>query len=381
MKTNHALKLICAAGAAALSATAAVGQDATYFYGGASVGQSRAKIDDTRLTNSQIGAGLTTTAITHDERDTAFKVFGGYQFHPNWALELGYFNLGKFGFTSTTLPPGTLSGQLKVQGANLDLVGTLPLSENWSALGRIGAAYAKTRDTFSGTGAVVVADPNPKKSETNYKVGVGLQYAITPSMLLRGEAERYRVNDGIGGRNGVNMLSVGLVFPFGRSPAPAPHVAQAEPAPQPAPEPAPMVAAAPPPPPPAAPPRKRVSFSAESLFGFDKSDVTPEGKTALDTFAKETVGTTFDTISVEGHADRIGSPTYNQTLSQERADSVRSYLISAGQIDGQRITATGKGETEPVTKPEDCKGNKRSAKLIACLQPDRRVDIEVVGTR
>jgi len=44
------------------------------------------------------------------------------------------------------------------------------------------------------------------------------------------------------------------------------------------------------------------------------------------------------------------------------------------------VYTEGKGETQPVTGPDECKGPK-SAKVIACLQPDRRVEIEVVGTR
>jgi len=273
---------------------------------------------------------------------------------------------------------------MKLHGFNLDAVGTLPMTERWSALGRIGAQYAKANDSFNGTGAVVVADHSPSKSKTNYKMGLGLQFAMTPSVLLRGEVERFRINDAMGNTDNVHMVSVGLVFPFGRASAPVRH-AQAEPAPMaPPPEPAVAPVAEPAPivaPVVTAPPRRRVSFSAESLYGFDKSALQPEGKTALDTFAKELEGTRFDMVSVEGHTDRLGTPAYNQKLSQQRAEAVKDYLVSSGKLDSTKVTATGKGESTPVTKPEDCKGNKPNAKLIACLQPDRRVDIEVVGTR
>lgn len=114
----------------------ALAQDDSYFYGGLSVGQSRAKIDDERITASLLAAGLTTTGMTVDERSAAYKLFGGYQFNRYLGVEGGYFNLGKFGFTSTTTPAGTLSGQIKLRGLNLDLVGTLPLVENLSLIGR-----------------------------------------------------------------------------------------------------------------------------------------------------------------------------------------------------------------------------------------------------
>ena len=109
--------------------------------------------------------------------------------------------------------------------------------------------------------------------------------------------------------------------------------------------------------------------------------IRPEGKEALDKFARELSGTQFDVIAVEGFTDRIGSLAYNDKLSSRRAEAVKAYLVASGGIDATKITAVGKGESNPVTKPDECKGNKASAKLIACLQPDRRVDVEVSGTR
>ena len=84
-------------------------------------------------------------------------------------------------------------------------------------------------------------------------------------------------------------------------------------------------------------------------------------------------------ILAVGHTDRIGSDAYNQKLSERRAASVKQYLVSKG-IDANRVYTEGKGKKNPVTKPDQCTG-KKSAKVIACLQPDRRVDIELIGTR
>lgn len=195
-------------------AAPAVAQEAGYVYSGLSVGQSRARIDDERITANLLGAGLTTRSMSLNESDAAFKVFGGYQFNRNWALEGGYFNLGKFGYTSTTVPAGTLKGQIKLQGLNLDVVGTLPLSERFSVIGRAGLQYAEARDSFTGTGAIQVLSRNPTKRDTNYKLGVGLQYEVNPSFFVRGEAERYRINDAVGNRGDINVFSVTLVFPW-----------------------------------------------------------------------------------------------------------------------------------------------------------------------
>lgn len=387
MNKHPAIRLMGLAGLAglggllALPAAAQQMPSAPYFYGGLSIGQSRAKIDEEPL-----GTGLGTTVTTRDERDSAYKLFGGYQFNRHLGIEAGYFHLGSFGFMSTTEPAGTLSGQIKLSGINLDLLGSLPLSERWSALLRVGAQHARASDSFRGTGAVTVLDPNPRKRETNVKLGAGLQYTVGPSLLLRAEAERYRINDAVGNHGDVNMVSLSLVFPFGHTPAPAPR-AVAVPAYVAS---APVVAAAAPVTAPAAPPPlpmvapqepSRVSFSADSMFGFDRAELGPDGKAGLDQLARELGGARFELIIVEGHTDRLGSPAYNQRLSEQRADVVKAYLSSAVRLDGAKISATGKGESAPVTQPGDCPGKVPTAKLIACLQPDRRVVVEVSATR
>src|SRR5476649_1967799 len=68
------------------------------WYGGLNVGQSRAKIDDARIMSNLLGGGATTASIDDDNRGTGFKVFGGYKLNKNFAVEGGYFDLGKFGF-------------------------------------------------------------------------------------------------------------------------------------------------------------------------------------------------------------------------------------------------------------------------------------------
>jgi OmpA-OmpF porin, OOP family len=384
----HSIALMRLAGLAGLASLAAApafaDPDAGYFYGGASIGQSRSKIDDARITANLQSQGLATSAMSNDEKSLAWKGFAGYQFDRYIGIEAGYFSLGRFGFTSATVPAGTLDGRIRLHGVNLDLVGTLPLSERFSAIARVGAQHASARDSFSGNGSVVVLTPNPSKSETNVKFGAGLQYAFTPSLMLRGEAERYRVDDAVGNHGDINMYSVGLVYAFGRAPAPRPMVASVYDAPPPPPVPSVVVvAAAPPPPPPVPappPPPRRVSFSADTLFAFDRSEIRPQGKVALDQFAHELGGTHFDSITVEGHTDRLGSQAYNQKLSVRRAEAVKSYLVSNGGVDAARISAVGMSESQPVTKAEDCRGTKPNAKLIACLQPDRRVDVEVSAT-
>lgn len=383
MKKFTPLYLLGVAGLGTVLATSALAQENKYYYWGLGVGQSQSQIDDRLTTNSLLGSSTSPGSFTSEKQDTSYKLFGGYQFNRNFALEAGYFNLGKFTY-STSLPAGTLNGRYEIEGLNLDLVGTLPMGSRWSALARVGAHHAITRDGFSGPGLPASASVDNSQRANNLKVGLGLQYELTPSMFLRGEAERFRVKDGLGNNGDVNVFSMSLVFPIGRAQA-RPVVIAAQPAyvePVAPPPPTPVVMAPPPPPPPVAvvvP--KRVQFSADSLFTFDKAVIRPDGKTALDGFAKDLRGTRYSTVSVEGHTDRLGSNAYNQRLSQERADAVKGYLITNAGIDGNKISSIGRGETKPMTKPGDCKGNKANAALIACLQPDRRVDVEVTGER
>lgn len=382
--------LLCAYPATAVHAQS---NDA-YLYWGAGVGQSRLRVDETRISEALATQNLVTTGIGHDERHVGYKVFLGYQFNRYFGAELGFFDLGKFGYTATTTPTGTLTSSFRVQGANLGLVGTMPVTDRFSLLARVGAQAARTRSNVSGTGAVVVANERPSDRKNNLKIGLGMQYEMNRHLFLRAEVERFRVSDAVGNDPRVAMYSVSMVFPIGRADT-APRRAMATPMydppraqqalapmPAPAPPPAPMAQAAPVQPMalPAPVPLRRVSYAAESFFSFDSTELRPEGMRALDTFVSELGNTRFETITVQGHADRLGSTEYNQTLSMARAEAVKAYLVGAGRLDGSRIMATGRSESQPVTLPEDCKGP-MSAPVVACLQPDRRVEIEVAGSR
>jgi OOP family OmpA-OmpF porin len=337
-----------------------------------------AKIDDARISRSLLGSGFASVSIADDERDTGYKLFGGYQFTRYLALEGGFFDLGKFGFAATTAPAGTLNGSIAVKGVNLDLVARLPVTDKFSVFGRVGAINAQARDHFSGTGSVVVNNPNPRERATNVKFGAGLQYDFTDALGMRAEVERYRINDAVGNKGDVDLVSIGLIYRFGDpSPRALPQTAAA-----PVPLPLPIATAPPPPPPAPTPPAAtRVSFAADALFDFNKASLKPAGRAALDKFASDLKGTQFDDVSVVGHTDRIGTHAYNLKLSASRAEAVKAYLVSAAGIPAAAISAKGVNGAEPITKPGECKGTRPTPQLIACLAPDRRVQVEITGTR
>ena len=370
MKFTNASGTLGLLALATLISPLAIAQDSGW-YAGANVGRSLATIDDPRITSGLQAGGLATSSSSDRDRNHGFKLYGGYQLNKNFAIEGGYFDLGKFGYTATTVPAGTLTGDIKVKGLNLDLVGIVPLTEKFSVFGRAGLNYAEAKDTFAGTGAVRVTNPNPSKKGTNYKVGLGVQYAITEALAVRGEAERYRVDDAIGNKGHIDLLSVGLIYRFGaKAQAPAPVAA---PALRPVPE---IVSAAPAPPTPApapAPRFEKYTLSSTEVFAFNSAELKPQ-QPKLDEIATALkANSEVNNVVITGYADRIGSPKANQTLSERRATAVKTYLTSKG-IEGNRLKAEGKGEANPVV---ECNDKKRSA-LIACLAPNRRVEVEQI---
>lgn len=367
---------------AALAPPLADAQDASGWYAGASVGRSAATIDDARITSGLAAQGLGGIAVSNDDRSTGYKVFGGYQVNPYLGIEAGFVDLGHFGYHASTVPAGTLAGDMRVKGMDLDLVGTWPLTGRLSALGRVGATSMRASDSFANTGAVTLpyAGTNPNRRTGGLKAGIGLSYALTPALAVRLEAERYRLKDAVGNRGDVDLFSLGLVYRFGASAAPRPQaIAAALPAPEPAPS-APTAVA---PPPPAAPPAAaapmKVSLSADALFDFDQSVLKPAGREQLDKLAADLRGMHYDAIQVTGHADRLGSHDYNMKLSARRAEAVAGYLSQSAGIAPDRIAARGVDGADPMTAPGECKGTRPTPALVACLQADRRVDVEVNG--
>lgn len=129
-------------------------------------------------------------------------------------------------------------------------------------------------------------------------------------------------------------------------------------------------------------PAERFRLSADALFAFDKSgkdDLLPNGMKTLEQFAT-TLNAEYkrlDKVTVIGHTDRLGSDEYNQHLSVARAATVRDYLIAHG-VRASVVQAHGAGKSQPVVQ---CSDSLPRADLLACLQSNRRVELEVTGER
>jgi outer membrane protein OmpA-like peptidoglycan-associated protein len=110
-------------------------------------------------------------------------------------------------------------------------------------------------------------------------------------------------------------------------------------------------------------------------FDFDSAALTPAGRAKLDTLAG-LIGNdgSIRHVRIIGFADVIGSNSYNQSLSQRRADVVRAYLQAKGVNVNGGSEVRGLGESSSQSQ---CAGQKGNA-LKACLWRDRRVEVEIV---
>lgn len=132
------------------------------------------------------------------------------------------------------------------------------------------------------------------------------------------------------------------------------------------------------------PQMEQFDLSADALFKFDRGDLgglLPQGKARLDQLAAHLnqAYAHVERIALVGHTDRLGSDAYNQTLSEQRAWTVKAYLQSQGIT--VPLQAEGRGETQPTGQTDQCRGERATPALTQCLQPDRRVNVEIVGTR
>ncbi len=150
----------------------------------------------------------------------------------------------------------------------------------------------------------------------------------------------------------------------------APKPPPPAPAPAPAPEPTfkPRAVEAPKPEP--KPVAEKVTFAADVLFDFDKSDIKPDARGKLDDLAAKLGGVNLEVVIAIGHADAVGPDEYNQKLSVRRAESVKKYLVSKN-IEQNRVYTEGKGEKQPVATNKTKEGRAKN----------RRVEVEVIGTR
>jgi OOP family OmpA-OmpF porin len=123
-----------------------------------------------------------------------------------------------------------------------------------------------------------------------------------------------------------------------------------------------------------------ITLESDTLFEFDKSVISAQGKQHLNgqVIAKMNEYPQIEMVRITGHADRIGDEAYNQKLSLRRANAVKDYLVEQGIV-SSRTETVGRGESDPTVACSDTtvKNSSEKMSLIECLKPNRRVAVEI----
>ena len=204
------LRVACAAFAITF-ASSAWSQEEIGFYLGANFGATSADSGDAadELRNDLVASGFGSASASVDESDTGYKIFAGYQFNRNFALEGYYAHLGTYELrASTTGPVVNANGELEVKGFGVDAVAILPFNNVLSGLARVGLFRWDTDSRVSAVGPGGTAGGSDSDDGTDVKFGVGVEWKLAPKLRLRGELEYYSFDDAI------SMLSVGLLYRF-----------------------------------------------------------------------------------------------------------------------------------------------------------------------
>lgn len=186
-------------------------------YAGFAIGQSRANVDkgDIDSAFSALGLGSNTTV---DETDIGFKIYGGYQFNRNFALEGGYTDLGKA--TSHTIVTsggsGTGDAEWKAYSIDLSALGMLPVGNQISLFGRAGLSFWNLDFRFTAVGPGGIGIASESTSGVSPLLGIGAIFKFTPQLALRAEFERhFSVGDNnTTGKSDIDLVSLGLQFRF-----------------------------------------------------------------------------------------------------------------------------------------------------------------------
>jgi OOP family OmpA-OmpF porin len=194
------LKVSALAGALTAGVCASsVAAEAQGWYAGVSAGYAQNKVSGINFI----------PGTSQKNSDTGFKLFGGYQFSPNWAVELEAVNFGKFKADSSLL-----SSRVKASAFGASVVGNYPLSSDFSVFGKLGAAAKFTKVDESSTGGAYRY--SQKKISGNILAGAGAEYQLSKQVSLRAEYEYFgktSVGDN-GGKLTNSMASLGLRYSF-----------------------------------------------------------------------------------------------------------------------------------------------------------------------
>lgn len=198
MKMRKKLSVLAAAVLATLTAPALQAQG---FYVGAGVGQSdfRDACD-----------GLADIGLSCDDTDTGWKLFGGFQFTPNWGVEAFYADLGEASVSGTVLGLPAAE-KVSVDGFGIAGTATWPIGDRFGVFGKLGVFRWSLDDRATLGGVSFALDDNG----TDLMAGLGARYAFTEQFGVRLEWERFfNVGNSNTGDSDIDLFTVGATFSF-----------------------------------------------------------------------------------------------------------------------------------------------------------------------
>ena len=351
------------AGLAAASVAQAAPQENT-FYAGVKVGQAsfhdgiKANTDATNPRSLDFGTGYNRNSFT-------YGVFGGYQIlnrdNLGLAVELGYDDFGRVKFKEA----GKVATKHTNHGAHLSFKGSYEVLNGLDVYGKAGVALVRSDYKFYDVATGARDHEEGRHSlRTSGLFAVGAEYAVLPELAVRLEYQwltrvgKFRTQDthnsSVDYNPWIGSINAGVSYRFGQGAVAAPAMA-------------PEVVS------------KTFNLNSDVTFAFGKANLKPQAQATLDGIYGEIAQINSAKVAVAGYTDRIGSDAFNVKLSQQRAETVANYLVQKG-VATNAISATGYGKANPVTGAtcDQVKGRKA---LIACLAPDRRVEIAVNGTK
>ena len=348
------------AGLAAASVAQAAPQENT-FYAGVKAGQ--ASFHDGINRNHVIEKGLE-GEYGYKRNSFTYGVFGGYQIlnrdNLGLAVELGYDDFGR----AKAREAGKTVAKHTNHGAHLSFKGSYEVLNGLDVYGKAGVALVRSDYKFYDANGARDHEKGRHSLRTSGLFAVGAEYAVLPELAVRLEYQwltrvgKYRTqethNSSVDYNPWIGSINAGVSYRFGQGAVAAPAMA-------------PEVVS------------KTFNLSSDVTFAFGKANLKPQAKATLDGIYGEIAQVNNANVAVAGYTDRIGKDAPNVKLSQRRADSVANYLVAKG-VPAQNISAVGHGKANPVTG-STCDAVKGRKALIACLAPDRRVEIAVNGTK
>jgi OOP family OmpA-OmpF porin len=198
--------------AAVLSPLAATAAEPLPWYVGAGAGGSFYDLNDLDAT---LGSGFGTYALTSDDNDAGYRVFGGWRALPWLAVEAGWMDLGKATFDATTTLPATrVTGRFETSAWFIDVVPSYTF-DRFTVFGKLGVALweAKTNTTTDVLLGQRFSTSRKERSES-FKWGLGAAYDFADRWIARLEYDQFEAGDGSTGKSDVGFVSLSVAYRF-----------------------------------------------------------------------------------------------------------------------------------------------------------------------